>query len=347
MRRIAAGLTAAALSAATLLSLGGSSGAAPPNDGPGGQATSPSTDGSTLGVRAEVRLTGDLRSGGGTSSATVSVPPTCWWESTSMDANQFKDYYDSYMRSINYGNGGGPSVYADWGQPMEADVQAAVDRQNVTGAPLTWYRFQCQHDTGYEEKVGLNRNPLAGREQVPAIYQPVAAGDPVPAAAVGVADLRDVAQEYLRLLPPVLKRSPQVGLPAIARLPTWLWATPDDVKTKLVRAEVPGVWAQVRADSTGIEFAATAADPARVNCVDAAALVAYQPGMAEDDSTCTLTFPNASGVSGQFAVTATNVWFADWHSSVDGAFQPVPQQPAPQVTTMQLQVAETQTVVTR
>jgi hypothetical protein len=346
MRRIAAGLTAATLGAATLLSLGGSSAAAPPGGGPGGQAP-PSTDGNTLGVRAEVRLTGDLRSGGGTSSATVSVPPTCWWESTSMDANEFKDHYDSYMRAINYGNGGGPSVYADWGQPMERDVQAAVDRQNATGAPVTWYHFQCQQDAEYEERIGLNRNPLPGREQVPAVYQPVAAGDPVPAAAVGVADLRDVAQEHMRLLQPVVKRSPRAGLPTIVRLPTWFWATPDDVKTKLVRAEVQGVWAEVRADSTGIEFASTAAVPAQVSCADAAALVEYRRGMAEDASTCALTFPNTSGASGQFAVTATNVWFADWHSSADGAFQPVPQQPDPQVSTMQLQVAETQTVGTR
>jgi hypothetical protein len=332
MRRALAVVAAAGLGGALLVLLTRPAGAA--GGGPGGQAP-PSTNGGSITVRVDVHLTGDLK--GGASSGTVSAPPTCWWESTGMDAQQFLDYWDADA-AANHDHS-----YAFWGMPSREDAEAALKKQQA-GTKIAWYGFKCRKDLSFEEWTKLNKNPNIGFFNAPAIFMAIEPGQAPPPAAVDVADLRDIAQANMRLLQPVVTRSPKAGQPTIVHLPTWFWVTGDDVKTKLVRAEVDGVWAEVRADSTSVEFASAAASPSAVECADAGALVAYRGGMSEDASSCTLTFPNSTGSTGQDTVTATNTWFADWHSSEDGAFQPVPVQPAPQVTTLQLAVAETQVV---
>ena len=336
MRRGAALLAAAALGAAASLTLiAGPAGAA--GGGPSGQAT-PSTDGSTLGVRAEVRLSGDVIASAGTGAMTVSVPPACWWESSGMDAEAFIKYWDDSALANH------DHSYAFWGMPSHSAAEEAVARQKSGGKQVTWYQYRCRSDIAYEEMLKLNANPTNGFFGVPAIYQPVVAGAPGPAAVVSVADLRDIAQKYMRLLKPTMTRAPGAGLPAIVQLPTWYWADPDDVKTKLVRAEAGPVWAEVRADSLSVEFASPAASPSSVACADQAALVRWADGMSESASSCTLTFPQTTGARGSYTVTATNTWFADWQSSDGGGWRAVPRQPAPLLSQQQLQVAETQVV---
>lgn len=336
MRRSVAVLAATALLTAGVTLLAQPAAADPPT-GPGGQAP-PSTSGSTLGVRAEVHLTGDLIASVGPGSMTVGVPPTCWWESSGMDAEAFLKYWDDDALANH------DHSYAFWGMPFRTAAEDALKQQQGTGKQVMWYQYRCRNDVSYEEMLKLNQNPNQGFFGVPAILQPVVAGTPPPAAMVSVEDLRDIAQRYMRLLKPTITRAPAAGQPGIVRLPTWYWVAPDDVKTKLVRAEVQGVWAEVRGDSLNVEFASSAASPASVACADAAALVAWSAGKSEDASSCTLTFPQTSGAGGQFTVTATNTWYADWHSSDNSAWQAVPQQPAPQTSQQQLQVAETQVV---
>jgi hypothetical protein len=335
MRRTAALLVAAALGVGGLATLAGSVAAAPcGGGGPAGQG--PCVDPNGIGARVEVHLTGDVVAGVG-SGGVVSVPPSCWWESFKSAAD-FLAYWD-LDAAANHDHS-----YAFWGMPSREDAENAVKKEQETGKPITWYGFRCRDDLSYEEMLKLNKNPNQGFFGVPAIFQAIVNGDPVPAATISVEDLRDVAQKYTRLLEPTVVRAPAAGRPAIVQLPTWYWVDPDDVKTKLVRAEADGIFAEVRADSLGIEFASANASPSAVDCVDAAALVEWHDGMSEDATTCKLTFPQTTGLGGRYTVTATNTWFADWHSSDNPAFQPVPQQPAPQVTTTQLQVAETQVV---
>jgi hypothetical protein len=333
MRRTGTVIAAVLAGGAMLLTLSGSAGA-DGSGGPSGQA--PSTNGGTLGIRVDVHLTGDVMAGVG-SGGVVGVPPACWWESFK-SAQDFLAYWNADA-AANHDHS-----YAFWGMPSQQAVQDSIDKEKATGKPITWYAFRCRSDVSYEDSLKMNTNPNQGFFGVPALFRPVAQGDPVPPATITVEDLRDVAQKYMRLLQPTVTRAPAVGRPAIAKLPTWYWVTPDDVKTKLVRAEAAGIWAEVRADSQNVEFSSAGASPSTVDCADAAALVAWKPGMSEDASSCTLSFPQTTGAGGQYTVTATNTWFADWHSIDNPAFQPVPQQPAPQVTTTQLQVAETQVV---
>ena len=334
MRPTVALISAVLVAGAALLTASGPAGA-DGNGGPGGQAP-PTTNGSTLGIQVTVHLTGDVKAGVG-DGGTVGVPPACWWQAFK-SAEDFLAFWDEDA-TVNHDHS-----YAFWGMPSRADVEKSIQQEKDTGKPITWYGFTCRSDVSYDDMLKLNTNPNQGFFAVPALFRPIAQGDPVPPAAITVEDLRDVAQKYMRLLEPTVARAPAAGRPAVVQLPTWYWVTPDDVKTKLVRAEADGIWAEVRADSLAVEFASPAAAPSSVDCADAAALVQWQQGMAEDASSCRLTFPQTTGAAGHYTVTATNTWFADWHSVENPAFQPVPVQPAPQVATTQLQVAETQVV---
>jgi hypothetical protein len=302
----------------------------PAEAAPGDQAgTGPVGGGSTLGARAtyQVHLSGDLR--GGSGSISVGVPPTCWWAATGRDAQQFSQWYDAYAKAQR---GFGSEVW--YGMPHPGQVGDAVQAAQAG----QWYSYQCRAgvniDEAFRAQYGLGS--YATNPVFPVWYRFVPNGQPAPPGYVASRDLLEIVMRYIRLLPPTIGHSP--GGNAITQLPTWLWVSADDAKVKRVRAEAGPVWVEVTAPSQGITFSAPYAGS--TTCAAAEATTVYAAGAA--DSACTLTWLRASW-EGPYTLTATNSWYATYTSS-DGSGGAVPDQPAPQTSTEQVGVVETQVV---
>jgi hypothetical protein len=327
VRRIASFAVGAAVVLATLGSV-----APAAASGPGGQVppSGPTGGGNQLGAQAsyQVRVSGDIK--GGSGSISVSLPPTCWWAATGQDAKQFSQWYDDYtlqMRPF------GSEVW--YGMPHPGQVGDALSDQQAGNAGQ-WYTYQCRGgvdlDEAFRSQYGLGSwetNPT-----FPVWYQWVRAGQPVPPGYVSPQDLLEIAMRYIRLLPPRIGRSPAGD--AITQLATWLWVTADDAKVKRVRAEAGPVWVEVTAPSQGITFSSPYAGS--VTCPPGEATTVYTPGAT--GSRCTLTWVRASW-DGSYPLTVTNSWYASYTAS-DGSGGAVPNQPAPQTSTEQVRVVETQ-----
>jgi hypothetical protein len=302
--------------------------------GPGGQVppTGPVAGGDHVGVQATypVHVSGDIK--GGSGSVGVSVPPTCWWAATGQDAQQFGQWYDAYAAAQR---GLGSEVW--YGMPRPDQVDAAL-RDQQAGNAGQWYVYRCRAgvnlDEAFRTQYGLGSS--AADPAFPVWYQWVRDGQPVPAGHVAPQDLLDIAMRYIRLLPPVIGRSP--GGDAITQLATWLWVTADDAKLKRVRAEAGPVWVEVTAPSQGITFSSPYAGS--VTCPPGEATTVYTPGAT--GSSCTLTWVRASW-QGPYPLTVTNSWYATYTAS-DGSGGAVPNQPAPQTSTEPVRVVETQVV---
>jgi hypothetical protein len=319
---VAAGVVLAALGAVS-----------PAYADPGGQSGGPTGGGNRLGAQATytVHLTGDLKGGTGSGSISVGVPPTCWWGSTGQDATQFDAWYTNYQE-VN--KGFGSEVW--YGMPGHGKVEDAMKDQQG-GHAGQWYAYQCRTadtpiDTIYRQQYGLPPYPAGGW---PVFYQWIRNGDPVPPGYVAPVDLVEVIMRYIRLLPPEIGRSP--GGDAVTQLATWLWVSADDAKIKHVRADAGPAWAEVTAPSQGIQFSAPYAGS--TTCAPGDATTRYAAGAT---SSCTLTWTRASW-EGSYTLTATNSWYATFVAS-DGTGGPVPNQPAPQTSTEQVRVVETQVI---
>jgi len=301
--------------------------------GPGDQAgTGPFGGGDRVGATAtyQVHVTGDIKGGGG--SVSVGVAPTCWWAPTGQNADQFSQSYDDYARAQR---GFGSEVW--YGMPHPGQVGDAVQDQQA-GHAGQWYAYTCQNGTNLDEafRTQYGLGPYAVNPTFPVWYQWIRGGAPVPAGYVSPQDLLEVSMRYIRLLPPEIGRSP--GGDAVTQLATWLWVGADDAKVKRVRAEAGPVWVEVTAPSQGITFSAPYAGS--TTCAPADATTAYTAGAS--GSACTLTWTRASW-EGTYPLTATNSWYATYQAS-DGSGGAVPNQPAPQTSTEQVRVVETQVV---
>jgi hypothetical protein len=304
--------------------------------GPGGQVppTGPVGGGSEVGAQAtyQVRVSGDII--GGSSSVLVGAPQTCWWGLANQggDAQQFSQWYDGFAVA---NRAFGSEVW--YGMPHPGQVSDAVQDQQAGNAGR-WYSYRCRPgvtlDEAFRSQYGMGSyetNPT-----FPVWYRWVRNGQPVPAGFVSPQDLLEIAMRYIRLLPPKIGRSP--GGDAITQLATWLWVGADDAKIKRVRAEAGPVWVEVSAPSQGITFSSPYAGS--VSCPPGEATTVYTPGAT--DSSCTLTWVRASW-DGPYPLTVSNSWYATYTGS-DGSGGPVPNQPAPQVSTEQVRLVETQVV---
>ncbi len=313
-------------------------GAVPAAAGPGDQAAPPSGpagDRGGIGATAtyQVRISGDVKGSAGSGTVSVGVPPTCWWGSTGKDATRFGQDYRDYAAAVR-----GYGSYVWYGMPGGIAVDDATADQQAGNAGQ-WYSYRCRSDVNLDEsfrkQYGLAPYPAGG---FPVWYRWVRDGEQPPPGYVAPQDLLEVAMRYIRLLPPVIGRSPAPGQDAITRLPTWLWVTADDVKVKRVRAEAGPVWVEVTAPSDGIAWSSPYAGA--TVCAPGQATTAYRPGAT--DSPCTLTWQRASW-QGAYALTATNSWTATYADS-DGGAGAVPDQPGPQSSQQQVRVTEVQVV---
>jgi len=322
-----------ALGAAAVFVLSTMAAAAPAHAGPGDQVdTGPVGGANGVGARATYRVTvtGDIK--GGTGSVTAGVPPACWWGTTGRDADQFSNEYHDYARLLR-----GFGSYVWYGMPHLGQVDDAVADQRAGNAGQ-WYSYQCRAGVNLDEtfREQYSLGPYSTNPVVPVFYRWVRNGAPVPGGYVSPQDLVEVAMRYIRLLPPRIGRSP--GGNAITELATWLWVSADDAKVKRVRAQAGPVWVEVTAPSQGVTFSAPYAGS--TTCAPGDATTVYTPGAT--DSPCTLTWTRASW-DGPYPLTATNSWYATYTAS-DGTAGPVPDQPAPQTSTEQVRVVETQVV---
>jgi hypothetical protein len=329
VRRVVSFAVVAAVSMAVL------SAVTPAHAGPGDQAGSgPVGGGDRIGARAtyQVHVSGDIRGSAGSGSITVGAPPTCWWAATGQDSAAFDRWYQDYAVAQR---GFGSEVW--YGMPGPGKVGDAI-RDQQAGHAGQWYSYRCGSantpiDEIFRAQYGMPAYPAGGW---PVFYQWVRDTGPVPGGYVAPQDLLDIAMRYIRLLPPTIGRSP--GGDAVTQLATWLWVSADDAKVKRVRAEAGPVWVEVTAPSQGIDFSAPYAGS--TTCAPGDATTRYTAGAT--DSACTLTWTRASW-EGPYPLTATNSWYATYTAS-DGSGGAVPNQPAPQTSTAQVRVVETQVV---
>lgn len=203
-----------------------------------------------------------------------------------------------------------------------------------------WYLPECRADAPAEFKRAYYASH-------PVVF--IEPGEPAPAedAVVDPAVLARAAHEAMDLPEGVIRWNPslQGSEATVVGMDTWVWV--EDAPTAVsVRAEIPGVWAQVDAVLSGLELSAPGADP--VHCPD----TGTQWTSGASSTSCSISFfrstanqPVKAGQSQPTAtLTATATWTASWTSSLNATPTVLPSQTL--TTTAEIPVAEVQAIVT-
>lgn len=311
-------------------------------DGPGGYT-----------VQVAVRFSGNAApGGGGGSTRTVSVHPSCWWEPATgpyTDAAAMLDWYDGVTGGLQT-----RGVIDQYG-PRSAWEDAA--KAEADGDDLSWYRVFCKNPKDYAKyNTGVVEggiDPITGTPVgwVTFNYRAIPVGTPLPAPMVSPEELARVAHDAMEIPVPVVDRNPKLagpGAPTLVGLPTWFWVTDDAsvggaVGRREIRADLGDVWAEVTATTGGLRLSSPAGG---TTCVPQQAIVEYGSKVAAS-SGCTIEFSRAStAYPGGYPVSATTDWNATWEGSEnDGVHTDLDQ--LQRQATVNVPVAEVQNVVTR
>jgi hypothetical protein len=306
--------------------------------------------GSGDGYVAEVQVTfsGEAAPGGG-STKSVRIAPTCWWEPASADyqnAAASLAWYDMVTGGLQT-----REVIGQYG-PRRIWEEAAEAEAN--GSDTSWYRAVCRdaadlerYDPGSAEEV----DPVAGNPEnfVTYYYRAFAAGAAIPPPLVSSEQLALAAREEMVIPPPVTQRNPKIqsaGAPTLVGLPTWFWVEEEEAVggadgNRDITAAVGDVSATVTAVTDGLTLSSPGGGK---ECSTSQALVAYGPGIAEENA-CTVEFDRASvAFADGYPVEASTLWGATWEGSdgESGVLTDLTQE-----VTENVPVAEVQNIVTR
>jgi hypothetical protein len=313
---------------------------------PGGGGGDTTESGYEVSVR--VTVTGDGAPGGG-GTISVSMPPLCWWEpipsdvwlgNPTVDATDPESVYDWYKIAYKAING----TFAP-GRLVFPDEQVFLDAiaREEAGEDLTWYTIASESTDPIPCSPYVHDVSDDYGDQIAVMYAPFPAGSP-PEPEV---DPETLAIEAVDRNP---KLTDAVADATFVNLPTWFWVTdPASVGgaagQRSIRAEVvgSGVWAEVTARTGGLSVAYPGGSQ---QCEPERAMLAWAPDLA-DDAGCTLEFRKASVAYPEgYPVTASTQWSATWEGQdQDGASVGGELEPLSRSTTVQVPVAEVQTIV--
>lgn len=303
----------------------------PPVVGGEGSAT-PDTSGGAISVK--VTTTGTTSGGSSFSSSTTGpkIQPPCWFER----GKSGYEYYEFYKPG---GPGRGSDTIEDWvyGGGLHDNFEDYKDIKDGY-----WYEVACTAEaaaSGYQSEFYVAH---------PAIW--VGPQDPAPVTQVDVDPtiLRDIALDYMDLPVGTMHWNPQLrGSGAtIVGADTWVWVD-DAPTTAMVRAEVPGTWAQIDASLTGLKVSSDGAQQS-AECGGTGT-----PWAAGAQKSCSIQFSRSTAnqpvKSGQklptWTVTAQSQWAATWTSSDNANPEALTVEP-PDPTTAEIPVMEVQSLTT-
>jgi hypothetical protein len=300
-------------------------------------------------VSVSVHFSGNAAPGGG-GSRSVRVKPSCWWAPAPgpyTDAAAMLAWYDVVT--------GGHDTRGLTDQYGPRSVWKAAADAEKNGQDLSWYHATCLNPADYKKfnlpSVEGGIDPVTGTPVGWVVYQYEAfgVGAPIPPPMVSPAELARVAHDIMVIPDPLIDRNPKInaaGAPTLVGLPTWFWVTnPASVGgtagTRTIRAELGAVWAQVTANTSGLQISS---QPGSATCDPRRALTRYADGVP-DDRACTVTFAQASvHYAAGWPVALRTEWQAAWTGSggTGGVLDPLARG-----TDITVPVAEVQNVVTR
>ncbi len=297
---------------------------------------------------------------GGSTTKSVIVHPSCWWEAAAGDytnAAAMLKWYDEVT--------GGLQTYGILTQYGPREVWKDAADLEAAGGDVSWYRVYCKDPADYTRYgaggvVDGVDPPIFGgpANAVTYLYHAYNAGQEPPAPLVPPAELARAAYDEMTIPEPISDYNPKIanspGEPTLVGLPTWFWVTEPlalgepgaaaNTGELEVTAEIfppfGRVFATVTAVTKQLEINSKYGDGV---CDRDKALVKYA-GDSSDAATegaCTVIFKHAAKA---LAVTTHTHWTATWVGSggTGGDMDPKDQQAA-----FDVAVAEVQNIVTR
>lgn len=320
-----------ALNALAIVSLAMGAPSASASNGGNSANTSIAGDGtSTISVSVSytTAVPGGDGSGGTTTSttATATVAPICAYVPERNGGDTAENLRDDRYRGVT-SPGELRALYPDWEAHEHEDG--------------FWYSRDCfirRTPDDKEEAHGLNEYRERFRaSNPPKIWVP--AGSEPPTPQVDGATLARAAWDAVTIPTPSIDRNPKLGDSGatVVGLDTWVWATGDTPTTVTATATAGSVTATVQATGTGLSLSSP---DATTTCSGFG--TAWQPGMAEGSSDCTVMFNRSSAHLGGTTPLRTSASYSVSWTASDGSSGTL--DPVTTTSTTNIPVTEIQTI---
>lgn len=301
--------TVAAMAAGVLCTAAIAAPALADRENPGG-----SVDDGNLQAKAVIRVNGDVKGGGGTTS--VSAPAICWWEKSTITGEG--------VEAI-------AAFFAYFGIGFDkAALEKIAEDEKESGKTFEWYQRKTSPTATKAQLEAAGCNDPSGPYKglfIGNIIRPFEPGNP-PEPIPDPVEMADVALTNIDLQAPTLSWNPKVdslGGGTLVNLPTWFWVTNPgpavggDSGERSVTATAEANGQQVSVTVTAKAGTLQIASPGgAVTCSVAKARTAFAENVPEA-SACTLPFKRASTrYENGFPVQATVAWTASWTGTGPG-----------------------------
>ena len=320
-------LLVVALNALAIVSLAMGVPSASASNGGNSANTSTAEDGtSTISVSVSytTAVPGGDGSGGTTTSttATATVAPICTYVPSRDGAEVAEDMRDGRYRGVE-----SPAMfraeYPDW--------------EKHDGDDGYWYRYNCFSNRASSREEFETIELEFMRSNPHNIWVP--AGSEPPTPQVDGATLARAAWDAVTIPTPSIDRNPKLGDSGatVVGLDTWVWATGDTPTTVTATATAGSVTATVQATGTGLSLSSP---DATTTCSGFG--TAWQPGMAEGSSDCTVMFNRSSAHLGGTTPLRTSASYSVSWTASDGSSGTL--DPVTTTSTTNIPVTEIQTI---
>ena len=293
-----------------------------------------SAGGGEISVSITEQYTTASSGGGGgetvSSSTSISVKPSCYYEKGPSGSDVAKDAFDLQDQGTKNEEDEVEKVYSGYKQSKQ-------DKQ-----PGSWWHVKCNRDA-FDDlgawQAARNRMTPNG---APYLWVPDSEnGGKPPAPYISGRALATAAWKAVKIPQPTIETNPKVGSQGatLVGMDTWVWATGNTPRSVTVTASAGATSATVTAASAGLQLSAPDGKP---SCQGFG--VAWHSGMPEGSSPCTISFNRSSAHLGGTTPLTVSVAYSATYTATDGSSGDLPAVTA--TTTINLPVAEVQTLTT-
>ncbi len=271
--------------------------------------------------------------GGGetvSSSTSISVKPSCYYEKGPSGSEVAKDAFDLQDQGTKNNDEEVEKVYSGYNQAKKDDQ------------PGSWYHVKCNRDA-FDDlgalQAAYNRMTPNG---APYLWVPDSEnGGKPPAPYISGRALANAAWKAVKIPQPTIETNPKVGSQGatLVGMDTWVWATGNTPRSVTVTASAGSTSATVTASSAGLQLSAPDGKP---SCQGFG--IAWHSGMPEGSSPCTISFNRSSAHLGGTTPLTVSVAYSATYTATDGSSGDLPAVTA--TSTINLPVAEVQTLTT-
>lgn len=271
--------------------------------------------------------------GGGetvSSSTSISIKPSCYYEKGPSGSEVAKDAFDSQDQGTKNNDDEAEKVYSGYNQAKKNDQ------------PGSWYHVKCNRDAFNDLgalQAAYNRMTPNG---APYLWVPDSEnGGKPPAPYISGRTLATAAWKAVKIPQPTIETNPKVGSQGatLVGMDTWVWATGNTPRSVTVTASAGSTSATVTASSAGLQLSAPDGKP---SCQGFG--IAWHSGMPEGSSPCTISFNRSSAHLGGTTPLTVSVAYSATYTATDGSSGDLPAVTA--TNTINLPVAEVQTLTT-